>query len=111
MNIASAGGLLPGSSSIAYSASKAGLIHLTRCLAVALASEVTVNCVAPGLVEGTRMAKCLPEEVAQMVREQVVLGRVGDPQDIASQVVLFCRAESITGQTVVVDGGYPGAMH
>ena len=48
VNIASVGGLRPSSSSIAYSASKAGLIHLTRCLAVALAPTITVNCVAPG---------------------------------------------------------------
>ena len=60
VNISSAGGISPGSSSIAYSASKAGLNHLTRCLAVAMAPEVAVNCVAPGLVENTRMAKRLP---------------------------------------------------
>ncbi len=48
VNIASVGGLRPSSSSIAYSTSKAGLIHLTRCLAVALAPTITVNCVAPG---------------------------------------------------------------
>ncbi len=111
VNIASLGGLYPGSSSIAYSISKAGLIHLTRCLAVALAPEVTVNCIAPGLVEGTRMAKRLPEELAQMVRSQVVLGKVGSIQDIAEQVVTYCRAESVTGQVLVIDGGMPGGMH
>jgi len=110
VNIASAGGIYPGSSSIAYSSSKAGLIHLTRCLAVALAPDVTVNCIAPGLVEGTRMALRLPEEVAQAVRDQVVLGRVGSAEDIAQQVVMFCRSESITGQVMVIDGGMPGSM-
>jgi 3-oxoacyl-[acyl-carrier protein] reductase len=110
VNIASVGGLYPGSSSIAYSASKAGLIHLTRCLAVALAPEVTVNCVAPGLVEGTRMAQRLPDEIIQYARGQAVLRRTGDAGDIAAQTVAFCRAESITGQVVVVDGGMPGAM-
>ncbi len=85
VNIASVGGLSPGSSSIAYSASKAGLIHLTRCLAVALAPQVTVNCIAPGLVEGTRMALRLPEEVAQYARAQAVLGRVGSAEDIAAK--------------------------
>ena len=54
VNIASVAGLNPGGSSIAYATSKAGLIHLTRCLAVALAPEVSVNCVAPGFMEGTR---------------------------------------------------------
>ena len=76
VNIASLGGLFPASSSIAYSASKAGLIHLTRCLAVALAPDVTVNCIAPGLVEGTRMAQRLPDEIVEMARSQVVLRRV-----------------------------------
>jgi len=52
INIASLAGLAPGGSSIAYAASKAGLIHLTHCMAVALAPDVTVNCIAPGLVEG-----------------------------------------------------------
>jgi 3-oxoacyl-[acyl-carrier protein] reductase len=111
VNIASVGGLYPGSSSIAYSASKAGLIHLSRCLAVALAPEVTVNCIAPGLVEGTRMALRLPDEVAQWARDQAVLGRTGRAQDIAEQVVTFCRAESVTGQVLVVDGGMPALMH
>src|SRR4029453_15216523 len=73
VNIASLGGLFPASSSIAYSASKAGLIHLTRCLAVALAPDVTVNCIPPGLVEGTRMAQRLPEAIVEMARGQVVL--------------------------------------
>jgi 3-oxoacyl-[acyl-carrier protein] reductase len=110
VNIASLGGLYPASSSIAYSASKAGVIHLTRCLAVALAPDVTVNCIAPGLVEGTRMAQRMPEEVAEMEREQAVLGQVASIEDIAAQVVMFCRAESITGQVLVIDGGIPGGM-
>jgi 3-oxoacyl-[acyl-carrier protein] reductase len=111
VNIASVAGLYPGGSSIAYAASKAGLIHLTRCLAVALAPEVTVNCIAPGLVEGTRMAKRVPEEVVQRARNRVVLGRTGSAQDIAAQVITFCQAESITGQVLVIDGGMPGSMH
>ena len=111
VNIASVGGLYPASSSIAYSASKAGLIHLTRCLAVALAPDVTVNCIAPGLIEGSRMAQRIPEQVVQRTRNQVVLGRVASAQDIAAQVVTFCRAASITGQVLVIDGGMPGGMH
>ena len=110
VNIASLAGLIPGGSSIAYASSKAALIHLTHCLAVALAPDVTVNCIAPGLVEGTRMADRVPEEVKQRVRSQAVLGRTGSAQDIAEQVVTFCRAESVTGQVIVVDGGMPGGM-
>ena len=111
VNIASVGGLNPGSSSIAYSCSKAGLIHLTHCLAVAMAPNVSVNCVAPGLVEGTRMAKRLPDAVAEGARRQAVLGRVGSAIDIADATVMLCRADTITGQTIVVDGGMPGAMN
>ena len=54
VNISSVAGLGPSGSSIAYAVSKAGLIHLTKCMAVALAPDVLVNCVAPGLLEGTR---------------------------------------------------------
>jgi 3-oxoacyl-[acyl-carrier protein] reductase len=105
VNIASVAGLGPTGSSIAYASSKAALIHLTRCLAVALAPTVTVNCVAPGLIEGTRMAQRLPQAVVDRAREGVVLGRTSDIGDIAEQVVTFCRADSITGQVLVVDGG------
>lgn len=111
VNIASVGGLMPGSSSVAYSCSKAGLIHLTHCLAVAMAPDVSVNCVAPGLVEGTRMANRLPDAVAEGARQQAVLGRVGSAVDIAAATVMLCQADTITGQTLVVDGGMPGAMN
>ena len=111
VNIASVGGLNPGSSSVAYSCSKAGLIHLTHCLAVAMAPLVSVNCVAPGLVEGTRMAGNLPPAVAEGARRQAVLGKVGSADDIAAASVMLCRADTITGQTLVVDGGMPGAMN
>ena len=111
VNIASVAGLFPGGSSIAYAVSKAALIHLTRCLAVALAPDVTVNCIAPGLVEGTRMAQRIPEEMIEMARKQAVLGQTASIEDIAAQVVTFCRSESITGQVLVIDGGMPGVMH
>jgi len=72
---------------------------------VALAPTITVNCVAPGLIEGTRMAQRIPPAVAESVRKTVVLGRGADVGDIAAQVETFCRADSITGQVLVVDGG------
>jgi 3-oxoacyl-[acyl-carrier protein] reductase len=56
------------------------------------------------------MAQRLPEEIIQLARGQVVLGRTGSAQDIAEQVVTFCRAESVTGQVLVIDGGMPGGM-
>jgi 3-oxoacyl-[acyl-carrier protein] reductase len=71
---------------------------------------VAVNCVAPGLVEGTRMARNVPDEVAEGARDNAVLGRVGSSVDCAAQAVAFCRSESISGQTMVVDGGMWAAM-
>ena len=65
--------------------SKAGLNHLTRCLAVAMSPNVAVNCIAPGLVENTRMAQRLPDNVAEGARQTAVLG-VGQAEDIANQV-------------------------
>ena len=105
VNISSLAGIAPGGSSIAYAASKAALIHLTHCLAVALAPDVTVNCVAPGMVEGTRMVERVPEAMKQMVRAQSILGRTASVDDVAQMVVSYCRADSVTGQTIVVDGG------
>jgi 3-oxoacyl-[acyl-carrier protein] reductase len=106
VNIASIAGVKPTGSSIAYASSKAALIHLTRCLAVALAPAITVNCVAPGLVEGTRMAQRIPPAVVDQVRREAVLQRAAAADDIAHQVLTFCRADSVTGQTLVIDGGF-----
>jgi 3-oxoacyl-[acyl-carrier protein] reductase len=105
VNVASVAGLRPAGSSIAYAVAKAGLIHLTRCLAVALAPEITVNCVAPGLMEGTRMAKRLPTEVVESTRRLAVLQRSTAIEDVAAQVVAFCRADSVTGQVLNIDAG------
>ena len=109
VNIASIGGLYPASSSIAYSSTKAGLIHLTRCLAVALAPTVLVNCVAPGLIEGTRIAGRLPDSVREGAIQRAVLHRGASVEDIAEQVVTFCRSDSTTGQVLPVDAG--GVFH
>jgi 3-oxoacyl-[acyl-carrier protein] reductase len=57
------------------------------------------------------MARRLPEQVAQWARDQAVLGRTASARDIAEQTVAFCRAESVTGQVLVVDGGMPALMH
>jgi 3-oxoacyl-[acyl-carrier protein] reductase len=105
VNIASVAGLNPGGSSMAYATSKAGLIHLTRCLAVALAPEVSVNCVAPGLMEGTRMTSRLRPEVADGARQRAVLRRAASVEDVADQVVAFCRTDSVTGQVLNIDAG------
>src|SRR6266436_6646324 len=105
INIASVAGLSPTGSSIAYAVSKAGLIHLTRCMAVALAPETLVNCVAPGYLEGTRATANLDPAYQQQSRVGALLKRAADKDDIAEQVVAFCRTDSITGQTLAIDAG------
>ncbi len=105
INIASVAGLTPTGSSIPYAVSKAGLIHLTRCMAVALAPEILVNCVAPGFMEGTKMTENLSAEYRKKVRESALLRRDVDKDDVSEAVAEFVRTESITGQTLVVDAG------
>jgi len=105
INIGSVSGFKPGGSSIAYSVSKAALAHLTRCLALALAPDVLVNCVAPGLMEGTVMTeRMLPEQV-QRGKDEAVLRRTVDKDDVAEQVVTLAKSDSTTGQNVIIDAG------
>jgi 3-oxoacyl-[acyl-carrier protein] reductase len=105
VNIASVAGLGPTGSSIAYAVSKAGLIHLTKCMAVAMAPETLVNCVAPGLLEGTRATANLRPEVIERNAASSLLRRPADKDDCADMVVTMCRTETMTGQTIVIDSG------
>lgn len=105
VNIASVAGLAPQGSSIAYAVSKAGLIHLTRCMAVGLAPSILVNCIAPGYLDDTRATANLDPAYRQRSRESSLLKRAADKDDIARQVVALCEADTITGQTLVVDAG------
>jgi 3-oxoacyl-[acyl-carrier protein] reductase len=105
VNIASVAGLAPSGSSIAYAVSKAGLIHLTRCMSVALAPDVLVNCVAPGLLEGTRATANLAKTQIEHAAGASLLKKAADKDDVADQVVTMCRTETMTGQTMVIDSG------
>jgi 3-oxoacyl-[acyl-carrier protein] reductase len=105
VNIASVAGLTPTGSSIAYAVSKAGLIHLTRCMAVAMAPETLVNCVAPGLLEGTRATSNLRPEQVERSASGSLLKKAADKDDCADMVVTMCRTETMTGQTIVIDAG------
>ena len=92
-----------------YSASKAGLIGLTKSAAVDLGpSNVNVNAVAAGYIRTSRLATRVPAEVLDRARERSVLGRLGDPQDVAGVVLFLCSeaARHITGAVIPVDGGY-----
>jgi 3-oxoacyl-[acyl-carrier protein] reductase len=105
VNISSVAGLGPTGSSIAYAVSKAGLIHLTKCMAVSLAPEVLVNCVAPGLLEGTRATANLRAEQIERSSSTSLLRKAADKDDCADMTVTMCRTETMTGQTVVIDAG------
>jgi len=105
VNIASVAGVGPTGSSIAYAVSKAGLIHLTRCMAVALAPETLVNCVAPVLLKGTRATSNLLPEQIQNSAATSLLKKPADKDDCADMVVTMCRTETMTGQTMVIDSG------
>src|SRR5205085_2872493 len=105
VNIASVAGLAPTGSSIAYAVSKAGLIHLTRCMAVAMAPHTLVNCVAPGLLDGSRATANLRSEQIERSASGSLLKRPADKDDCADMVVAMCRTETMTGQTVVIDSG------
>jgi 3-oxoacyl-[acyl-carrier protein] reductase len=105
VNIASVAGLHPTGSSIAYAVAKAGLIHLTRCMAVAMAPETLVNCVAPGLIEGTRATANLLPEMIERSASTSLLKKAADKDDCADMVVTMCRTETMTGQTIVIDSG------
>jgi 3-oxoacyl-[acyl-carrier protein] reductase len=105
INISSVAGLTPTGSSIAYAVAKAGLIHLTRCMAVALAPETLVNCVAPGLLEGTRATANLRSEQIERAASGALLKKAADKDDCADMVVTMCRTDTMTGQTTVIDAG------
>jgi 3-oxoacyl-[acyl-carrier protein] reductase len=100
-----AGRNMPGSS-MAYGASKAGLINLTKNLARALAPEARVNAVAPGFVD-TDWTRSWPAARKQVSIERTLLKRACTPADIAAAIVFLCAdAGMVTAQTLVVDGGY-----
>lgn len=107
INITSVSGILGNAGQANYSASKAGIIGLTRTMARELASRgITVNGIAPGFVD-TDMTKVLPEQVREAATAQIPLGRFGQPEDIANMAVYLAseKASYITGQIISVDGG------
>jgi 3-oxoacyl-[acyl-carrier protein] reductase len=107
INMASVSGLMGNPGQANYSASKAGVIGLTRTVARELAGRnITVNAIAPGFI-ATEMTAALGEEILEQVKSRIPLGRLGDPQDVAD-AALFLASEAagfITGQVLTVDGG------
>jgi 3-oxoacyl-[acyl-carrier protein] reductase len=74
-------------------------------MAVAMAPETLVNCVAPGLLEGTRATANLLPTMIQQSAASSLLKKAADKDDCADMVVTLCRTETMTGQTVVIDSG------
>ena len=105
VNISSGAGIVPRGSSIAYAVSKAGMIHLTKCMAVALAPAVTVNSIAPGFMEGTRMSANWGTEYGLGAADRTLLKRTVDKDEVAEQLLTLCRSDCITGQTILMDSG------
>ena len=108
VNVASVGGIRPGFGLGAYNVTKAGVIMLTRQLALELGSKVRVNAVAPGLIK-TRFAEALwgNEEILNRVISSNPMGRIGEPDEIAGAVVFLASdaASYVNGDVIVIDGG------
>lgn len=107
INISSVSGIIGNPGQANYSASKAGMIGLTKAAAKELSSRgITVNAVAPGFIE-TDMTDKLSDTIKENACKQIPLGKMGKPEDIAETVVFLAseKASYITGQVICVDGG------
>lgn len=107
INVSSVSGVAGNAGQANYSASKAGIIGLTKSAAKELASRgITCNAIAPGFVK-TEMTDVLPDEVKENAKKQIPLGRFAEPEDIANAAVFLAsdKASYITGQVLLVDGG------
>ena len=109
MNVGSVAGLRGAGSSLLYGVTKAAVHQLGRGLAIALAPEVRVNSVAPGLVATRWFRRLSSDEMTDALEaasaSQTPLGRVTTPEDVAQVILGLLAANMVTGETVVVDGG------
>ena len=107
INISSVVGVTGGAGQVNYSASKAGLIGLTKSLSQEIATRnITVNCIAPGFIE-TPMTEKLDDKRKDAILNSIPMNRIGKPKDLSSAIVFLASQESsyITGQTLHINGG------
>jgi 3-oxoacyl-[acyl-carrier protein] reductase len=107
VNIASVSGVMGNPGQTNYAASKAGVIGFTKSLAKEVGKrKITCNAVAPGFI-ATAMTDILPDEVKEGAKKLIPLGRLGEPEEVASAVAFLASdaAAYITGQVLVIDGG------
>ena len=106
INISSMWGQVGASCEAAYSASKAGLIGLTKALAKELGpSGIRVNCIAPGVID-TDMNARLDDETLAELKDETPLGVIGSPEDVADAAYFLYENEFVTGQVIGVNGGF-----
>lgn len=109
VNVASIAGYRGSGSSMVYAISKAGVLQLTRSMAVALAPEVRVNSVSPGLVSSRWFRRRFGEEAADAQETTFAaatpLAAIASPDDVALAIMAFVENDAVTGQDVIVDGG------
>jgi len=107
VNVASIAGVAAAPGAAHYGAAKAGVINLTRTLALEWAPQIRVNCVAPDFILTPAMEGSTTAADRRRIAETVPLGRLGAPEDVASVVAFLASdmASFVTGQTLVIDGG------
>ena len=101
INISSLGGIKPYKNYLPYSVSKAGVIMLTKCLAIELAPKILVNSIAPGILNfpSRKQVRYLPE------KEKIPLRKYGMPDEITNSILYLINSEYITGELILIDGG------
>lgn len=106
VNVSSVWGEAGGSCESAYSTTKGALIALTKALAKELGySGIRVNCVSPGVIDTTMNARLTAEDM-EALREEIPLGRIGKPEDVANAVTGLIESEYVNGADVPVNGGF-----
>ncbi|KAJ4003196.1 hypothetical protein NW752_011629 [Fusarium irregulare] len=101
----SVAGVRPSGSSIAYSVTKAAQIHLAKSLAMVMAPNIRVNAVSPGFMETNWIAD-FPQSKIEEAKEKTLLKQITQVDDVADQIILLIKSQSITGTNVVIDSGF-----